>query len=83
MTVTAAAGFVAAGVHCGIKATGAPDLALIATDDGVPVTAAAVFTQNKATAAPVQVSRAHLGATNGRASAVVALRRQRRRGVVR
>ena len=71
MTVTAAAGFVAAGVHCGIKATGAPDLALIATDDGVPVTAAAVFTQNKATAAPVQVSRAHLGATNGRASAVV------------
>jgi len=71
VTVTAAAGFVAAGVHCGIKATGAPDLALIATDDGVPVTAAAVFTQNKATAAPVQVSRAHLGATNGRASAVV------------
>ena len=30
--------------HCGIKATGAPDLALVATADGAPVAAAGVFT---------------------------------------
>ena len=71
MSVTAAAGFVAAGVHCGIKAGGVPDLALVATDDASPVSAAAVFTSNLATAAPVLVSRAHLGATWGRAAAVV------------
>ena len=71
MSVTAAPGFVAAGVHCGIKAGGVPDLALVATDDGAAVSAAAVFTSNLATAAPVLVSRAHLGATAGRAAAVV------------
>jgi glutamate N-acetyltransferase/amino-acid N-acetyltransferase len=71
MTVTAPKGFVAAGIACGIKASGDPDLALVATADGQPVTAAAVFTSNLATAAPVQVSRAHLAATNGRAAAVV------------
>ena len=35
--VTAPEGFVAAGVACGIKPSGALDLALIATDDGRPV----------------------------------------------
>jgi len=64
-------GFVAAGVACGIKESGAPDLALVATADGRPVPAAAVFTSNLAPAAPVQVSRAHLAATGGYASAVV------------
>lgn len=64
-------GFVASGVHCGIKGSGAPDLALVATADGRPVPAAAVFTSNLAPAAPVQVSRAHLEATGGYASAVV------------
>jgi glutamate N-acetyltransferase/amino-acid N-acetyltransferase len=64
-------GFVASGVACGIKESGAPDLALIATADGRPVPAAAVFTTNLAPAAPVQVSRAHLAATGGYASAVV------------
>jgi glutamate N-acetyltransferase/amino-acid N-acetyltransferase len=64
-------GFVAAGVACGIKGSGAPDLALVATADGRPVPAAAVFTSNLAAAAPVQVSRAHLAATGGYASAVV------------
>ena len=44
----------AAGVACGIKASGDPDLSLVATDDGRPVVAAAVFTTNKATAGPVQ-----------------------------
>lgn len=64
-------GFVAGGVACGIKESGAPDLALVATADGRPVPAAAVFTSNLAAAAPVQVSRAHLAATGGYASAVV------------
>ena len=64
-------GFVASGIACGIKDSGAPDLALVATADGRPVPAAAVFTSNLAPAAPVQVSRAHLQATGGYASAVV------------
>ena len=71
MSVTAAAGFVAAGVACGIKASGEPDLSLVATADGVPVAATAVFTDNKMTAAPVLVSESHLRTTLGRAAAVV------------
>lgn len=71
MSVTAAPGFVAAGIACGLKESGAPDLSLVATDDGRPVTAAAVFTANKAKAAPVQVTAAHLAATGGHAAAVV------------
>jgi glutamate N-acetyltransferase / amino-acid N-acetyltransferase len=71
MTVTSPKGFVAAGVHCGIKPSGNPDLALVATADAKPVPAAGVFTQNKATAAPVVTTQAHLAATSGHASAVV------------
>ena len=71
MSVTAPAGFVANGVACGIKDGGRPDLALVATADGRPVPAAAVFTTNLAAAAPVQVSRRHMVATSGRAAAVV------------
>jgi glutamate N-acetyltransferase / amino-acid N-acetyltransferase len=71
VSVTAASGFVAAGVACGVKASGGPDLALVATADGRPVPAAAVFTSNQAAAAPVIVSRRHLEATGGRAAAVV------------
>lgn len=70
MSVTAAEGFVAAGVACGIKASGL-DLAVVATEDVVPAAAAAVFTTNAAVAAPVEVSRRHLEATGGRARAVV------------
>ena len=70
MSVTAPRGFVAAGLACGIKASGAPDLALVASSTGA-VPAAGVFTANLAAAAPVQVSRAHLGASGGRAAAVV------------
>jgi glutamate N-acetyltransferase/amino-acid N-acetyltransferase len=62
---------VAAGLACGIKASGALDLALVATDDGVPVPAAATFTTNLAAAPPVRVSRQHLAATGGRAAGVV------------
>jgi len=71
VSVTRAKGFAAAGVHCGIKAGDALDLALVATTDGKPVPVAAVFTSNKAVAAPVAVSRAHLEATGGHAAAVV------------
>ena len=71
MSVTAPEGFVAGGLHCGIKASGAPDLAVVATADGAPVAAAGVFTQNLACAGPVQVSKRHLSATGGRAAAVV------------
>jgi glutamate N-acetyltransferase/amino-acid N-acetyltransferase len=71
--VAAPAGFRAAGVACGIKKpqpAGAPlDLALIATDQPVP--AAAVFTTNRAVAAPVVVSREHLARSGGRAQAIV------------
>ena len=57
MSVTAAPGFVAAGCHAGIKRRRF-DMALLATDDGQPVTAAAVFTQNKFVAPPVVLDRA-------------------------
>jgi glutamate N-acetyltransferase/amino-acid N-acetyltransferase len=70
MSVTAAQGFVAGGLACGIKESGAPDLAIVATADARAVPAAGVFTSNRATAAPVQVSRTHL-ATSAQAAAVV------------
>lgn len=69
--VTAPAGFVAGGVACGVKESGDPDLAVVATASGQAVAAAGVFTSNLMTAAPVQVSRANLAATGGRAAAVV------------
>jgi glutamate N-acetyltransferase/amino-acid N-acetyltransferase len=71
VSVTAARGFVAAGGAIGIKADGQPDLAVVATADGRAVPAAGVFTRNRAAAAPVQVSREHLGKSEGRAAAVV------------
>lgn len=71
MSVIAAPGFAANGVTCGIKDSGDLDLALVATAGGRPVPAAAVFTQNLVVAAPVTVSRSHLEATGGRASAVI------------
>ena len=50
--VTAAGGFRAAGVAAGIKASGAPDVALV-VNDGPRHDAAAVFTTNRVRAAPV------------------------------
>jgi glutamate N-acetyltransferase/amino-acid N-acetyltransferase len=67
--ITAPRGFRAAGLHCGIKANGRPDLALVVSDP--PAAAAGVFTLNLAQAAPVLVSKAHLAASRGRAVAVV------------
>jgi len=70
MSVTAALGFVAAGCHAGIKHR-KYDMALIATDDGRPVTAVGVFTQNKFVAPPVLLDRARLAASAGKAAAVI------------
>ena len=67
--VTAPSGFRAAGVACGIKANGNPDLALLVSD--TPASAAAVFTTNVAQAAPIVVSREHLRKSSGRATAIV------------
>src|SRR5512140_120231 len=57
-TITSVKGMRAAAVHCGIKTTGKPDLALLVSD--VPATAAAVFTRNKVVGAPVIVGRRHM-----------------------
>jgi glutamate N-acetyltransferase/amino-acid N-acetyltransferase len=73
--VTTPLGFRAAGVACGIKRAPAPpmapplDLALLVADAPSPV--AAMFTTNKAVAAPVTVSRDHLARSKGQARAVV------------
>ena len=57
MSVTAAKGFLASGVHTGMRRT-AKDLAVVRS--AVPATGAAMFTANRVQAAPVVVSRAHL-----------------------
>jgi glutamate N-acetyltransferase / amino-acid N-acetyltransferase len=59
--VTAAAGFGAAGVACGLKAAGAADLALVVGDPGT--VAAGVFTTNQVVAAPVIWSRDRLASS--------------------
>ncbi|WP_036476209.1 bifunctional glutamate N-acetyltransferase/amino-acid acetyltransferase ArgJ [Mycobacterium sp. URHD0025] len=66
--VTAPAGFRAAGIAAGIKASGAADLALV-FNEGPDYAAAGVFTRNKIKAAPVQWSQQVL--TTGRLRAVV------------
>ena len=67
--VTAPTGFSAAGVSCGIKASGKPDLALVTSER--PASAAAVFTTNRAQAAPILLSREHITRSGGRARAIV------------
>ena len=57
MSVTAPRGFVASGVHCGIRKA-KPDLALVRSL--APATGAAMFTVNRVQAAPVVVSKEHL-----------------------
>ena len=66
--VTAARGFAAAGVNCGLRRR-RPDLALIVSE--LPASAAAVFTRNRVQAAPVVVCRETLAASGGRARAIV------------
>jgi len=67
-SVTTPKGFRAAGVSCGIKASGL-DLALIVSE--TTASAAGVFTINRAQAAPVTVSRRNLSVSSGRARAIV------------
>ncbi|WP_276005934.1 bifunctional glutamate N-acetyltransferase/amino-acid acetyltransferase ArgJ [Mycolicibacterium chitae] len=66
--VTAPAGFRAAGIAAGIKASGALDLALV-FNEGPDYTAAGVFTRNQVKAAPVLWSQQALG--TGRLRAVI------------
>ena len=68
MSITAPAGFRAAGVTAGLKRSGRPDLAVL-VNDGPDHHAAAVFTSNRIEAAPVTWSRRVLA--DGRVDAVV------------
>lgn len=65
--VTAAQGFLAGSVYCGIKASNAsrPDIALIHSP--APAVVAGTFTTNRVKAAPVRVSIAHLRSQDVRA----------------
>ncbi len=64
--ITAARGFKAAGIHCGLKKSN-PDLALVVSEQ--PASVAGVFTTNKVVAAPVKLCRARLA--GGRSSVFV------------
>ncbi len=66
--VTAAQGFVAGGIHCGVrKNKSKPDLAMIYSES--PCTAAAVYTRNLVKGAPILVTKENL--KNGQAKAVI------------
>src|SRR5437764_8375165 len=67
--VTAPAGFKAAGVLAGIKASPQLDLALVVSDE--IASAAGVFTTNRAQAAPVLLSKMNLERSEGVARAIV------------
>lgn len=66
--VCAPRGFLAAGISCGIKEHGWPDLALIFSESDAA--AAGVFTTNEIKAAPVIVSRQRVGGGSARAMVV-------------
>lgn len=63
--VTAARGFSASGLACGIKKNSLPDLALVFSE--LPATAAGVFTTNKVKAAPVIISGERIKGATARA----------------
>jgi glutamate N-acetyltransferase/amino-acid N-acetyltransferase len=62
-------GFRFSATACGLKKTGALDLALLSSD--ARASAAAVFTQNLVVAAPVGVCKAHLRSSKGRMRAAI------------
>jgi glutamate N-acetyltransferase / amino-acid N-acetyltransferase len=64
MSVTAASGFVASGVHAGIRRSG-PDVAVV--HSSAPSVGAALWTTNRVQAAPVVVSKKHLAAAEPQA----------------
>jgi len=61
------AGFRYAAAYAGIRKVAKDDLALIVSD--TPASAAAVFTQNRVVAAPVELARTHLRESRGRVRA--------------
>jgi glutamate N-acetyltransferase / amino-acid N-acetyltransferase len=63
------AGFRFGATKAGLKTSGRPDFALIVADEAA--SAAAMFTANRVTAAPLEVDKAHLRATGGRVRVVV------------
>jgi glutamate N-acetyltransferase / amino-acid N-acetyltransferase len=67
--VTFPRGFRAAGATGGIKASGAPDTAVVVADG--PASAAGVFTRSRTAGAPVVLCRERLAASGGRARAIV------------
>jgi len=62
-------GFIASGLHCGLKKSGNPDLALFCSE--IPARAACLFTLNKIQAAPITVSRKHLKASGSHQAIIV------------
>ena len=62
-------GFRYSALYAGIRKAQKDDLSLIVSD--IPAAAAGVFTQNKAMAAPVILSKENLAATNGTARAIM------------
>ena len=56
--ITAPQGFMASGIHAGIKPAHQRDIALVASDSPGPI--AGVFTKSTITAAPVILDKQHL-----------------------
>jgi glutamate N-acetyltransferase / amino-acid N-acetyltransferase len=66
--VTAPKGFLASGIHCGLKKSNLKkDLALIYSE--VPAAAAGMYTKNKVKGAPIYITKEHL--TNKKAQAII------------
>ncbi|WP_459480264.1 bifunctional glutamate N-acetyltransferase/amino-acid acetyltransferase ArgJ [Clostridium saccharoperbutylacetonicum] len=66
--VTAPKGFLASGIHCGLKPGSLKkDLALIYSE--VPAAAAGMYTKNKVKGAPIYITKEHL--TNKKAQAII------------
>lgn len=66
--ITSPKGFLASGIHCGLKKNSLKmDLALIYSE--VPATAAGVYTKNKVKGAPIYITKEHL--SNKKAQAII------------
>lgn len=66
--ITAPKGFLASGIHCGLKKSNLKkDLALIYSE--VPAAAAGMYTKNKVKGAPIYITKEHL--TNKKAQAII------------
>lgn len=70
MSVTTPAGFSAAGMAVGLKTSGNPDLAIVINNGPLDV-GAAVYTSNRAQAAPIRLSKKALAASGGHIKATV------------